>query len=59
VCSENLNPDVVVVNSTKYRGYTDASVSLNRARNRRVFVHDPCVLMTSVNRRGVPTPIAS
>jgi hypothetical protein len=37
VCTENLNPDVVMVKSAKYRVRTDDSGPLNRANSRRVF----------------------
>ena len=38
VCTENLNPDVVVMKSTKNGVRFDGSGSLNRARNRRILV---------------------
>jgi hypothetical protein len=38
VCTENLNPDVVVMKSAKDGVRFDASGPLNRARDRRIFV---------------------
>ena len=38
VCTENLNPDVVVMKSAKYGVGFDSSGPLNWARNRRIFV---------------------
>ena len=36
VCTENLNPDVVMVKSANIAG--ELMLPVNRARNRRVFV---------------------
>ena len=38
VCTENLNPDIVVMESAEDGERFDASSRLNRARNRRIFV---------------------
>ena len=38
VCTENLNPDVVMMKSAEYRVRTDDSSALNRARDRRIFI---------------------
>jgi hypothetical protein len=38
VCTENLNPDVMVMKSTKDRVGFDASSQLNRTRDRRIFL---------------------
>jgi hypothetical protein len=38
VCTENLNPGVVMMKSAKYRVRTDDSSALNRARDRRIFI---------------------
>jgi 4,5-DOPA dioxygenase extradiol len=38
VCTENLNPGIVVMESAEDGGRFDASGPLNRARNRRIFV---------------------
>jgi hypothetical protein len=38
VCTENLNPDVMVMKSTKNRMRFDASSRLDRAGDRRIFI---------------------
>jgi len=38
VCTENLNPGVVMMKSAEYRVRTDDSSALNRARDRRIFI---------------------
>jgi hypothetical protein len=38
VCTENLNPDVVVMKSAKDRVWTNDSGPLNGARDRRIFI---------------------
>ena len=38
VCTENLNPDVVVMKSAKDRVWTNDSDPLNGARDRRIFI---------------------
>jgi len=38
VCTENLNPDVMVMKSAKNRVRIDRSDPLNRAIDRRIFV---------------------
>jgi hypothetical protein len=38
VCTENLNPHVVVMKSAKYEVGFDASGPLNWARDRRIFI---------------------
>ena len=38
VCTESLNPGVMVMKSTKDGMRFDASCRLNRARDRRIFV---------------------
>ena len=38
VCTENLNPGVVVMKSAKDRSRADDSNSLNGTRDRRVFI---------------------
>ena len=38
VCTENLNPHVVVMKSAKYGVGFDASGPLNWARDRRIFI---------------------
>ena len=38
MCTENLNPDVVVMKSAKDGERFDASSSLNRAEDRRILV---------------------
>ena len=38
VCTENLNPDVVMMKSAKYGVGFDASGPLNCARDRRIFI---------------------
>jgi hypothetical protein len=37
VCTENLNPDIVVMESAEDGERFDASGPLNRARDRRIF----------------------
>ena len=37
VCTENLNPGVVMMKSAEYRVRTDDSSALNRARDRCVY----------------------
>ena len=41
VCTENLNPGIVVMESAEDGERFDASGPLNRARNRRIFVQRP------------------
>jgi len=41
VCTENLNPHVVVMKSAKYGVGFDASGPLNWARDRRIFIQWP------------------
>jgi transposase InsO family protein len=41
VCTENSNPDIVVMEAAEDRACRDASGPLNRARNRRIFVQRP------------------
>jgi two-component system NtrC family sensor kinase len=38
VCTENLDPGVVMMKSTEYRVRTDDSSALNRTRDRRIFI---------------------
>ena len=38
VCTENLDPGVVMMKSAEYRVRTDDSGALNRARDRRIFI---------------------
>jgi uncharacterized sporulation protein YeaH/YhbH (DUF444 family) len=38
VCTENLDPGVVMMKSAEYRVRTDDSSALNRARDRRIFI---------------------
>ena len=38
MCTENLNPNILVMKAAKDRARTDDSSSLNRARERRIFV---------------------
>ena len=38
VCTENLNPGVVMMKFAEYRVRTDDSSALNRARDRRIFI---------------------
>ena len=38
VCTENLNPNILVMKAVKDRERTDVSSSLNRARGRCIFV---------------------
>ena len=38
VCTENLNPDIVVMKAAKDRVRFDASGPLNLTRDRRIFV---------------------
>jgi hypothetical protein len=41
VCTENLNPDIVVMKSTQNRERFEGSGSLKRARDRRILVQRP------------------
>ena len=41
MCTENLNPGIVVMESAEDGGRFDASGPLNRARNRRILVQRP------------------
>jgi hypothetical protein len=38
VCTENLDPGVVMMKSAEYRVRTDDSSALNRARDRCIFI---------------------
>jgi hypothetical protein len=38
VCTENLDPGVVMMKSAEYRVRTKDSGALNRARDRRIFI---------------------
>ena len=41
VCTENLSPDVMVMEPAKDGARYDASGPLNRARDRRIFIQCP------------------
>ena len=38
LCTENLDPGVVMLKSAEFRVRTDDSSALNRARDRRIFI---------------------
>ena len=38
VCTENLDPGIVMMKSAEYRVRTDDSSALNRARDQRIFI---------------------